>query len=331
MLRSMIALTFIVTLSNLVLAEEPKAESRYVVPEGSSETLVKFIEGISQYEPENTADALLHRRQAPAAIRSAAEKIVAQEDDHKSEAYRLAKSIVLASGLRALKEKNEEQRIAYLADVEKYIGEGPVGKRQASLADEVASRLENLKDYPLAAKAFRSFSALLVENKNPGIGEMGKLFAGAAKRMESIGHSITITGKTIDGQDFDLASLKGKVVLVDFWATWCEPCLAELPNMRKLYTAYHERGFEIVGISGDEDRESLEEFLKVRKLPWIILHDEKDEGRHPATIEYGIIGIPNMILIDQQGKVVALNARGEELTKELARLIGPLDPSKASK
>jgi thiol-disulfide isomerase/thioredoxin len=112
------------------------------------------------------------------------------------------------------------------------------------------------------------------------------------------------------------------VVLVDFWATWCGPCVAEIPNMIEQYSKYHAKGFEIVGVSLDEDREARVQFVGEKKIPWPVLF-EKSEGegwRHPLATYYGITGIPQLILIGRDGNVITLNARGEKLGEKLAEL-----------
>ncbi|HEX5106195.1 MAG TPA: TlpA disulfide reductase family protein, partial [Pirellulaceae bacterium] len=88
------------------------------------------------------------------------------------------------------------------------------------------------------------------------------------------------------------------------------------------YEAYKDRGFDVVGISIDQDRPALEEFLGERKLPWTVLHDKEHEGQHPATVEYGIFYIPCVILVDKEGKVISTRARGEELGRLLKDLLG---------
>lgn len=113
-----------------------------------------------------------------------------------------------------------------------------------------------------------------------------------------------------------------KTYVVEFWATWCGPCVAEIPNVLEQYEKYHDKGFEVVGISLDEDREALEKFVGEQKIPWPILY-EKPEGegwRHPLSTYYGISGIPTVILIGRDGNVITLNARGEKLGEQLDKL-----------
>ena len=132
----------------------------------------------------------------------------------------------------------------------------------------------------------------------------------------------------LSASEFDLDSYEGKVVILNFWATWCGPCIAELPNMQKNYEKYHDKGFEIVAVSLDTDRKRVETFLKERKLPWKTLYndDAKANGfNHPLAVHYGITAIPSMFLVDQKGNVVSLQARGSVLTKKLEELLGKIE------
>jgi thiol-disulfide isomerase/thioredoxin len=151
---------------------------------------------------------------------------------------------------------------------------------------------------------------------------MAENFAGTLRRLSLPGHPMVIKGTLLNGQPFDQKALAGKVVLVDFWATWCGPCVAEIPNVLEQYEKYHDKGFEVVGISLDEDREALEKFVGEKKIPWPILF-EKSEGegwRHPLSTYYGISGIPTVILIGRDGNVITLDARGEKLGEQLGVL-----------
>ncbi len=122
------------------------------------------------------------------------------------------------------------------------------------------------------------------------------------------GQEIEIAGPTLQGPPFDLRRLRGKVVLVDFWATWCGPCVAELPHLREVYDRYHARGFEVVGVSLDFTRDKLAEYVKEQQIPWpqIFFDAESKRGwANPLARRYGIHAIPDMILIDADGRVVS--------------------------
>lgn len=140
--------------------------------------------------------------------------------------------------------------------------------------------------------------------------------------IEAKSKPLELSFTAFDGREVDLSQLRGRVVLIDFWATWCGPCVAELPNVRAVYEAFHDKGFEVVGVSLDleHDRGKLTRFLKENNMPWPQYFDGKGWKNDLAT-RYGINGIPAMFLLNQEGKVVSTNARGEKLEKEVRSLL----------
>jgi thiol-disulfide isomerase/thioredoxin len=126
--------------------------------------------------------------------------------------------------------------------------------------------------------------------------------------------------KDLAGKPLSLAGVKGKVVLIDFWATWCGPCIAELPNVLEAYEKHHASGFEIIGISLDKDRQKLETFIKDKNMTWPQFFDGK-VWENKLSQHYGINSIPATYLLDGEGKIIASNLRGKELEAAVAQAL----------
>jgi len=238
-----------------------------------------------------------------------------------------AKRLVLVSDAQQLLSSGKlDGGPALVQNVAGMLAADPDDPQTAGLAMQLANAFEHVPGgEPLAMLAYKSFGPLFAKSQNEQIRSMGESFAGTLRRLALVGHPMEISGTLLNGQPFDQKSLAGKVVLVDFWATWCGPCVAEIPNVLAQYEKYRGQGFEVVGVSLDEDREALEKFVTEQKVPWPILY-EKPQGegwRHPLATYYGISGIPTVILIGRDGNVITLNARGEKLGEELAKLFKP--------
>ncbi|MBB6610260.1 AhpC/TSA family protein [Pontibacter sp. Tf4] len=129
-----------------------------------------------------------------------------------------------------------------------------------------------------------------------------------------------ITLPTPDGGTASLSDLRGKYVLIDFWASWCGPCRKENPNVVRMYNEYKDKGFEIFGVSLDQNREKWLKAIADDKLTWPHVSDLKGWESAAASI-YNITAIPQTILLDKEGRIIAKNLRGKELEDKLAEIL----------
>lgn len=125
----------------------------------------------------------------------------------------------------------------------------------------------------------------------------------------------------VSGEKFTLADLKGKVVLIDFWATWCGPCRKALPEIKELYEKYHDQGLEIVGISLDRSVEKCRSFVEKNEMKW---RQIADGGGWSASLakRFGVSAIPRVVLVDADGRVAGDRLHGEALQRAVAKALG---------
>jgi thiol-disulfide isomerase/thioredoxin len=129
--------------------------------------------------------------------------------------------------------------------------------------------------------------------------------------------------KDLDGKPLAVANFKGKIVMVDFWATWCGPCVQEVPNVVAAYQKYHDKGFEIIGVSLDRegDKAKVISFTKDHNMPWQQFYDGKYWSNELA-VKYGVRSIPATYLLDGSGNIIAKNVRGEALEPAVKQALG---------
>ena len=123
-----------------------------------------------------------------------------------------------------------------------------------------------------------------------------------------------------DGNTRRLSDLRGKVVLIDFWASWCGPCRRENPNVVKLYQKYHDQGFEIFSVSLDKDGNAWRNAIKADGLTWPNHVSDLQYWQSTAGRLYGISSIPATVLVDREGKIIARNLRGADLDRKLKEI-----------
>jgi thiol-disulfide isomerase/thioredoxin len=143
---------------------------------------------------------------------------------------------------------------------------------------------------------------------------------GAKRRLESVGKTIPLLGKTLDGRTFDLASSKGKIVLIHYWATWADPCKPDLATIKSLQAKYGSQGFYPVGVNLDGDAKDAMGYVRQEKLSWPQLYEQGGLDS-PLATNLGVLTLPTMILIGKDGRVINRNVNAGELDAELKKLL----------
>lgn len=206
--------------------------------------------------------------------------------------------------------------------------------------EEIAKLIEEIIAAPDADKETKGFASFIrVMNKASDGAAFEKLAATHLKEFPEFRGNQQIEGqlKTIEtekslkekplelsfkatsGEEIDVSKMRGKVILVDFWATWCGPCVAEIPNVVGTYKKLHDKGFEIIGISFDQDKDKLAAMTKEKEMPWAQYFDGEGWSNKFGK-QFGITSIPRMWLINKKGMVVDTNGR-EDLEKKVEKLL----------
>ena len=263
-----------------------------------------------------------------------------QGDDEMKSISEMAQTSIFQIRMNTIGLKNRDEFEQLDKDIREYFAD-PKRQGLSQLANAMLERalliyVDEENQEQIIDSFTVNYMALLSDAEKPR-------FEGLVRRLKLPGNDMEFETVTIDVKklradadgktDFDvmkwadeqpaeklnLKSLEGKVVLIDCWATWCGPCLAEVPNMLEQYGKYHDKGFEIIGYSCDTNVEALLKFVIKENPPWIIgstVLSGKEELKNYLTY-YGVSGIPTMILIGRDGKVLSIKARGAVLNKLL--------------
>jgi thiol-disulfide isomerase/thioredoxin len=238
------------------------------------------------------------------------EKVMAKANQGKKAESDFAEELKALDDLYA---KNRDQKTDELASVLGFktliylrgLGDQEKGK---AVLEQIKNDFPGTKSSENAAKALDSLREEAEAKKVFDALVIGATFPG-------------FTEKDLDGKPLAISDYKGKVLLVDFWATWCGPCIAELPNVKKVYDAYRTKGFDVLGISLDNDEDKLKSFLKENEMPWRQYFDGQGWNNKLGR-KYGIRGIPATFLLDGNGKIIDKNLRGEKLEQAVEKAVG---------
>ncbi len=218
-----------------------------------------------------------------------------------------------AMAMQAPKAKIQEVQEKWLENLRAFVEEYPKANdaAEAMLQLGMAHEFEGDDD-----KAKEWFGRVVAEFPNSPAATKA---AGAHRRLDSVGKTIDFKGENPAGGTIDLAKFRGKVTLIQYWATWCEPCKADMATIKELLAKYGQR-FDVIGVNLDQSVKDLADYVKENRISWPQIHEAGGLDSRPAN-QLGILTVPTMILVDQQGRVVNRGIQAAELEREIRKLL----------
>lgn len=339
---------------------QPAGAAREIRPDGPTERAQELLAQLEQLDREATA-ASTEQAQADYTVRRAEliEKLAQSAQTPQDQAMwlrQLADMISAAVQMghcpdgsqrledlyeRLARQKTDPDILAYIR-FRQHTAEYGLALQQprANFQSIQEQWLEDLKqfvdEYPKAADAAEAMLQLGMAHEFAGEEEEAKKWfgrvvarfpnspgaakaAGASRRLDSVGKQIEFRGQSPAGGVVDLAKYRGRVMLIQFWATWCEPCKADMSTIKELVARYKQH-FGVIGVSLDHSVKDLAEYVRANGLAWPQIHEDGGLDSRPAN-QLGILTVPTMILVDQQGRVVHRNIQAADLDREIRNLL----------
>lgn len=212
-----------------------------------------------------------------------------------------------------------DEALARYKELMASLGKAEQEEFAANFADSLASAATAAGEYAVSRRVYEALVDRYGDSPN-----LRQKVRDELARLALVGKPAPLSPVAdVKGATVRLADLRGKYVLVDFWATWCAPCVAEVPRLQDAYAKYRQAGFEIVGVSLDESKSALTDFVKARGIPWPQVHNAS--AGSDLVEAFGVKSIPATFLIDPEGIITRLELRGPALDQALAKLLR--DPS----
>jgi thiol-disulfide isomerase/thioredoxin len=250
------------------------------------------------------------------AIRDASKQLMSVLKDKNLPRYKQAQLDSMSASLSLATFFGEEARAKVVEQLKQMLKEREtLSIEDVQMATIAAANLElnpNKKD---ARDIYALLDELLTDDKREEMQSMRVNLQSSLRRIDLLGSKFEIEYKDIRDKVVKTDDFAGKFVIVDFFASWCKPCLSEVPRLKKYAAKYKDKGLEVLAISLDETREGLDKYLAGAELPWQVIHDNAADPFDRLQLRFGVSALPTVLLLNKEGTVVSLEARGAELDR----------------
>jgi len=202
----------------------------------------------------------------------------------------------------------------WISHLQSFVKDYPQSENAADALLQLGVSLEFMGKADAAKQAYETLVTRFKDSPAMPRGE------GALRRLTLVGQPLPLAGAVLGGGKVDVRQYQGKVLLVAYWATWCQPCTQELPQLIELFKTHRGDGFEVLGVNVDSPGAPIDQFLKQHQVPWPHIHEEGGLESKPAR-DFGIITLPTMFLVGKDGRVLSSNVSLEDLKKQLPELL----------
>lgn len=301
--------------------QTPSTWEKIAIPATTNPSELRlFIESLQKRQPANRDQYVEMQR----SIKSAAEVALKHQSDRQSELGQFLENAFVNSAVMLMGNTGEDAPVTAMNRFLEHLksSQKPT-QNDLKMGMLACQNLEQLTDRGIAKKAYQDLIDVLVAKEDKDLENWIELLKGNVKRLDSIGKQIELTGKTLDGKEIDLKSMRGKYILLYFWASWDQSTGTELPYIKQIADKYREQGFDVLTLSFDTDEAALKKFVADKQFPWPVLWEPGDDWAANIVQKYGISAIPTPILLDKEGRVLHLEARGLMLGKLMRDIFEP--------